>query len=336
VRTITTSPPNTGIDLQNVTGAPLSQEQTYVRCNFAVPASQPERLEVVVPGQSPRFVTRGDLESFELVERDIVLECAGNGRTLMSPVPEGTPWDLDGVSPIRVSGYRLTDVLGVLPDDVVDVVFTGADSGRVDPEGHVPYQFSINRHLAMSKLPLLVTHIGGEPLDLLHGAPVRLIVPGHYAMMSVKWLVRIEATGTPFAGHFVKKYRYYGDDHEPEQAPVAELAVRSLIAEPRNGARVSAGPLVISGSAWSGASQVIEVEVSADGGVTWVKATLSRGSEGPWRAVAWTMAIDAQPGSLSLIARATDSSGATQPLQPRWNAYGYANNVVHQVRVTVA
>jgi DMSO/TMAO reductase YedYZ molybdopterin-dependent catalytic subunit len=335
VRTITESPPNTGVDLHHLTGAPLSQEQMYVRCNFAVPSAPPEKFEVVVPGQGTRFLTSNDLETFQLVERDIVLECAGNGRTLMSPVPEGTPWDLDAVSPISVSGYRLTDVLGALPEDVVEVVFTGADSGTVDPEGHVPYQFSISRDLAMSPRPLLVTHIGGEPLDLLHGAPVRLVVPDHYAMISVKWLVRIEATETPFEGHFVKKYRYYGDDHEPEHAPVSEMAVRSVIAEPRNGVLVPAGTLVVSGSAWSGSSQVDKVEVSVDGGVNWEVATLSRASESLRPAVGWTLAIDARPGHLNIVARATDTSGATQPLRPRWNANGFANNVVQQVGVTV-
>jgi DMSO/TMAO reductase YedYZ molybdopterin-dependent catalytic subunit len=333
VRVITNHPPNTGTDLQRLTGAALSQEHMYVRCNFAPPSSPPEGFDVVVPRQDSRYLTTGALEKYELVERDLVLECAGNGRTLMNPVPEGTAWHLDGVSPISVSGYRLSDVLGALPRDVVEVVFTGADSGTVDPEGHVPYQFSISRDLAMSTHPLLVTHIGGEPLDLLHGAPVRLIVADHYAMKSVKWLVRIEGTDMPFEGHFVKKYRFYGDDQEPEGSPLDKLAVRSLIAYPLDGAPVSAGSLVVSGLAWSGSFQVDKVVVSTDGGLTWKKAALDW--EGQWMPARWTLAVDAAPGPLEVIARAIDTSGATQPLQPRWNANGFANNVVHRVTVNV-
>lgn len=335
MRVLSEHPPNVGVALDQLGGGALSQREMYVRCNFAVPSSPPDGFELVVPGKRSRLVTLADLDELDLVERDLVLECAGNGRTLMNPVPEGTPWDLDGVSPVSVAGYRLADVLGDVPADVVNVVSTGADAGTVEPEGRVPYQFSISRELAMSTTPLLVTHIGGEPLDLVHGAPIRLIVPGHYAMLSVKWLVRVEATTTPFEGHFVKKYRYYDDDIEPERAPVGEIAVRSVIATPDDGDTVPAGVLEITGSAWSGSSEVISVDVSVDGGETWEQAEPLPGSGEAWAAVRWRMTVEAAPGPLEIIARATDDSGATQPLEPRWNANGFANNVVHRVKVQV-
>jgi len=335
LRTVTANPPNTGVAVEDLNGEPLGQDRMYLRCNFPVPSSPPGGFDLIVPGRPPRFVKLEDLQALERVELDIVLECAGNGRSLMFPVPEGTRWDLDGVSPISVSGYRLADLLGDLPEDVVDVVFTGADAGTVETEGQVSYQFSIHRDLATSPLPLLVTHIGGEPLDLAHGAPVRLIVPGHYAMKSVKWLVGVEAVTTPFAGHFVEKYRYYGDDREPEQAPVAELAVRSVISAPGDGDVVPSGAVEIRGAAWSG-SGVSRVEVSADGGESWVEGDLEPRPDEPWAAVPWTMTVDAEPGPLEILARATDTSGATQPLEPRWNVNGYANNVIHRVTIDVA
>lgn len=335
MRVLSEHPPNVGVALDHLGGGALSQREMYVRCNFAVPSSPPDGFELVVPGKRSRLVTLADLDELDLVERDLVLECAGNGRTLMNPVPEGTPWDLDGVSPVSVAGYRLADVLGEVPADVVNVVSTGADAGTVEPEGQVPYQFSISRELAMSTTPLLVTHIGGEPLDLVHGAPVRLIVPGHYAMLSVKWLVRVEATTTPFEGHFVKKYRYYDDDLEPERAPVGEIAVRSVIATPDDGDTVPAGVLEITGSAWSGSSEVASVDVSVDGGETWEQADLLPRRGEPWAAVRWRMTVEVAPGPLEIISRATDDSGATQPLEPRWNANGFANNVVHRVKVQV-
>ena len=331
---MTVNPPNTGVAIENLSGEPLGQDRMYLRCNFPLPSSAPGGFEVVVPGSDVRFVKPEDLQTLEGVEREVVLECAGNGRTLMSPVPEGTPWDLDAVSPISIAGYRLADLVGDLPAEVVEVVFTGADAGVVEPEGRVPYQFSISRDLATSPLPLLVTHIGGEPLDLAHGAPVRLIVPGHYAMNSVKWLVRVEAVTAPFDGHFVKKYRYYGDDWESEQAPVADLAVRSMISTPRDGDVVPSGALEIRGSAWAG-SGVASVEVSADGGETWVEGDVEHRPDQPWAAVPWTVTVDAESGLLEIVVRATDSSGATQPLEPRWNANGYANNVLHRVMVHV-
>lgn len=335
MRVVTDDPPNVGVALETLTGEPLDQEEMYVRSNFAVPSSPPDGLDLVIPGTSDRFFGLEDLASYEMVKREIILECAGNGRTLMRPVPGGTPWDLDGASPITVAGHRLADVLGEIPGDVIEVVFTGADLGEVEPEGRVPYQFSVGRELALSEAPLLATHIGGRPLSMLHGAPVRLIVPGHYAMMSVKWLVRVEAVTAPFHGHFVKKYRYYGDEGEPEQSPVGALAVRSIIAAPGDGDTVPAGPIAVKGSAWAGASGVAIVEVSVDGGASWLEADLARVTGEPWAPVRWNLGLDAEVGRLEILARATDSSGATQPVEPRWNANGYANNVVHRVTVHV-
>ena len=307
----------------------------YVRCNLPVPETPPSGFELVVPGRVDQFVTTETLGQFERVTTELVLECAGNGRTLMSaPIPEGTPWDLDAISAITVSGHRLCDLLGRLPDDVVEVVFTGADLGTVDDGGQVNYQFSIDRQLAESPTPILATHIGDEPLDLLHGAPVRLVVPGHYAMKSVKWLTKVEAVTEPFRGHFVERYRYFGDGIEAEGAPVADLAVRSVIASPVDGENVPAGAIEVRGSAWSGSGEVTRVELSVDGGKTWEQATLEQG-EGRWAPVAWVYRTEAAPGRLEVRSRATDAAANTQPLEPRWNGNGYANNVVHRVVLEV-
>lgn len=336
-RVITESPPNIGVEMAAATGEPLSQENMYVRCNLPVPDTPPSGFQLFVPRVEDRFITPEHLEQFERVTTEIVLECAGNGRTLMAaPVPEGTPWDLDGVSAITVSGYRLADLLGDLPVEIVEVVFTGADVGTVEDGSRVPYQFSITRDLAESPVPILATHIGDEPLTRLHGAPIRLVVPGHYAMKSVKWLVEVEAVTEPFRGHFVEKYRYFGDSDEQEGAPVAELAVRSVVASPRAGELLPAGPMEIRGSAWSGQAEVVNVEVSIDGGEEWRPATLDTDEDrSTWAPVAWVYRAEAEPGSREILARATDSDGHTQPLEPRWNGNGYANNVVHRVTVEV-
>jgi len=335
-RVITDNPPNTGVRVEGLTGESLNQQQMYVRCNLPAPLSAPSGFELVVPGRRTRSITPEQFKPLQPVTSDIVLECAGNGRALMEPVPEGTAWELDGVSPLTISGYRLKDVVGPLPDEVVELVFTGADFGPVPTGKQVPYQFSISRELAESSVPILVTHIGGEPLTLLHGAPIRLVVPGHYAMKSVKWLVKVEAVTTPFRGYFVEQYRYLRDDDEPEYAPVGVMVVRSVIAAPIQGETISGGVLEVKGSAWSGAAEVARVEVSVDDGETWGEAEVSRReTAGRWAPVRWAFRAEPEPGPLSIMARATDTEGATQPLQPRWNARGYANNVIQRVDVTV-
>lgn len=333
-RPITDAPLNVGVESGMLDGDSLRQEQMYVRNNFKMPYRPPEGFDVVVPGKAPRHVTMGLLSTFREVEVDLVLECAGNGRTLMEPVPEGTQWSLDAASPISVVGFRLADVLGDLPEGVKSVVFTGADEGHVPIEGKQNYQFSISRDMAHSKLPILATHIGGEPLTLEHGAPVRLIVPGQYAMKSVKWLTRIEAIPYRFQGYFVRKYRFFRDSQEPDATPVGAIAVRSVISAPQDLTTVASGLMDVRGSAWTGTGEVTAVEVSADDGVTWEEAELVRHSTGGrFAPVHWAAALDLKPGMAVLVARATDSSGATQPLDPRWNSNGYANNVVQRVTV---
>ena len=159
---ITTSPPNFGIRVENLdTARPLSQEEMYVRCNFEIPKSTPTGFTISMPGEADRWVEVSELEAMVQVERTLVLECAGNGRTFMEPLPEGTPWTLGGISPIEVSGVTVLDVVGDLPESVVELVFTGADSGSVEPEGDINYQFSLEVGALGSAL--LATHIGGQP-----------------------------------------------------------------------------------------------------------------------------------------------------------------------------
>jgi DMSO/TMAO reductase YedYZ molybdopterin-dependent catalytic subunit len=331
---LTKNPPNAGVQTAMQDGRLLSQSEMYLRNNFPLPGYPPQGFEVVIPGRRTRFLTGADLLRFPQVELDLVLECAGNGRILMDPVPEGIPWDLGGSSIISAAGVHLADVLGPLPHQVIDVVFTGADRGVVAPEGEIPYQFSIDRDLAGSETPLLISHIGGDPLTLEHGAPVRLVVPGHYAMKSVKWLTMIEGIKAPFRGHFVGKYRYFQDQAEPEGGPVGPIQVRSVISSPADGASVEPGIVEVRGAAWSGIGPVAAVEVSVDGGETWRKAETKPGS-GNHSASQWVLRSQVRPGMLALVARATDAAGATQPLGSRWNRNGYANNVAHRVTVHV-
>jgi sulfane dehydrogenase subunit SoxC len=79
---------------------------------------------------------------------------------------------------------------------------------------------------------------------------------------------------------------------------------------------------------------VTGVEVSTDGGETWSAAALEA-PLGPFAWRRWTFEWDAVPGDHVLCVRATDASGAVQPMQPPWNAQGMANNAVQRVPVHV-
>lgn len=327
-------PLNAGVPVERLDGRHLSQSEIYVRNNFSQPAEPPGSIVLTIPGQPDAMLDLDALGRYRSIEASMVLECAGNGRTLMRPVPGGTAWGLNAVSPVAIRGVLLADVLGSLPADVVSVVFTGADRGEVDPEGTINYQFAIDRQLALSPAPILVTDLGGEPLGLAHGGPVRLMVRGHYGMKSVKWLTRIEATRERFDGHFDRKYRYFRDEIEVEGSAVGEIRVRSVISSPHDGDRLPAGSVSIRGSAWSGAGIVTSVEVTIDGGESWVQSDLTTTGD-THDVTSWASNIELRPGAVEIRARATDASGATQPLASRWNANGYANNVCHAVSVQV-
>ena len=263
------------------------------------------------------------------------MECAGNGRTLMSPTPPGTPWTLGAVGIARFGGVRLADVLAVsgLRSTAVDLVFTGADRGTVEPEGTIAYEFNLDAPTATGNGPMLAWTMGGDPLAPEHGFPLRLVVPGHYGMRSVKWLTRITATNRPFDGHFPRRYRYRGQQGVVDGTPVGPMRVRSLITQPADGERVQRGPIAVRGIAWSGHGPITSVEVQAGG--TWMPARLGRhtGTTAPatW-ALEWTPAA---AGIHDLAVRAIDAAGNRQPQSPIWNEGGYGNNVVHRIAVSV-
>ena len=233
---LTDHPPNAETSLAGLEGGIVANEHFYVRCNFAVPELDAEswRLEVGGAVDRPRTWTLEQLRALPGLERTVTLECAGNGRSLMSPAPTGTPWGLGAVSTARFGGVRLADVLAASGPSpaAIELVFTGADRGTVDPEGPIAYEFNLDLATARSRDPILAWTMNGEPITPEHGFPVRLVVPGHYGMRSVKWLTRITAVEQPFVGHFPRKYRYRGDRELLDDSPVGTIRVRSLITTP--------------------------------------------------------------------------------------------------------
>jgi len=272
----------------------------------------------------PLSLAAEDLRRMPRRRLTATLECAGNGRAFMNPTVTGEQWRLGAVSTATWEGVPLSAVLAQaeVADGAVEVVFTGADG----------FIRSLPIEDALGDDVLLVDTMNGEPLTREHGAPFRLLVAGWYGMAAVKWLAGIEVSRTPFRGHFQVERYVIGD------RPVRTMQVRSLILDPADGATVPSTPQMVRGVAWTGDGRVTRVELSDDGGTAWRSATLL-GTPRPYTWRKWEAAWSpARPGPATLLARATDSNGAEQPLQPVWNALGYANNaaVPRQVRVAAA
>ena len=160
----------------------------------------------------------------------------------------------------------------------------------------------------------------GELLEHLHGAPMRLLVPGWSGNWSVKWVQRIEVTAEPPDCWYHWQFYYYGNaPDDPNKELITTIGVRSIVTFPRDDqTTLQRGTHIIRGRAWSGAGAITQVEVSVDGGQTWHAAHLEPPRE-RWLWGRWSYVWDAQPGQYRVMSRATDEVGRVEPQTPRYN-----------------
>lgn len=324
----------------------------FVRNNGRVPtldeaARAAWTLEVDGEVDRPLRLTLDVLKGrFAVVSVAAVLECAGNGRRNFVPETDGIPWDEGAVGCARWTGVRLADILAAagLRESAV---YTGHFSPDLQPDSDKP---ALSRGLPIAKAlapeTLVAFEMNGEPLPLLHGAPLRLVAPGFPGSAWQKWLNRIWVRDREHDGPKMTGFDYRlpvrpvqpGEKPDPsEMRPIEDMPVKSLIYHPADGATVHVGnPVRIAGFAWSGHIPVKKVELSQDGGVTWNEAALAPAAERfAWREFhrEWT---PQSGGTATLMARATDENGRMQPRdEVPWNPKGYCNNLCQRVQVRV-
>jgi hypothetical protein len=254
------------------------------------------------------------------------LECSGNSRSRFQAV-EGTNWGEGAIGNATWTGALLRDVLTLAgpTDSAVDVVAQGADF-----EG---MQRAIPMDLALTGDVLLAWAMNGEPLLPVHGAPVRLIVPGWGAIASTKWLTRLEVIDHEFDGYWNADNYVLYDETGAATGPVQRMPVKSLIVSPSAGASVDAGSVEVRGFAWSGHGGIESVEVSVDGG-GWRPAEITA-EDGPYAWVAFALEIDLAAGAHTLRSRARDIAGNDQPETAVWNRKGYQMNAILPVEIMV-
>jgi len=316
----------------------------YVRSHFYTPSIEPGAWRLRVDGDvgTPLELTLGEIRALPATTLVATLECAGNGRALFDPPVAGVQWEKGAVGTAAWRGVRLADVLrkAGVRSSARYLWLDGADRGV----GKAPdFIRSVPIDKAMHADTLLVYEMNGEPLPTAHGFPLRAIVPGWEGAYSLKWLTHIRASASDHDGPFVQAgYRYPRRPVVPgtvvpasETVPLRGMPVKSLITSPANHAAVPDGEVPIAGFAWAGDDEIGRVDVSIDGGRTWVEARLgSDRARYAWRPFEYVWRPP-QSGSYLLMSRATDSRGRPQPILAEWNPGGYLWNAIDRVRVNV-
>ncbi len=318
----------------------------YVRGHGAVPEIDHASWRLRVHGLVEREL---DLslstlrEAFPEREVTATLQCAGNRRAgliAIRDIPGEAPWGAGATGTATWSGIALADVLA-LARPLPGASHVGFDGADLSSEAKPPQRFGGSIPLGKACRPevLLAWAMNGAPLPLIHGAPLRVVVPGYIGARSVKWLERIEVRSEPWQGYFQHVvYRLLPEDGTPspgEGMPLGLIALNSDVLSPAEGATVAAGPVEVRGYAFAGGERhVARVDVSRDGGASWSQAELLE-DLGQWAWRHWRITLDLAPGPHEILVRAWDSSAATQPEDEAalWNPKGYVNNARPRVHL---
>jgi len=300
-------------------------ESFYVRTHFPIPKIDKKdwRLRIQGEVENPLELRYDDLLKMEARTTPVTLECAGNNRNFLDPKVKGVQWGLGAVGTANWTGVPLSILLdgaGVKPQSR-EVILEGADGGALGdakaPTGNLKFARSIP--LAKAKDVLLAYKMNDADLPPENGFPLRAIVPGWYAMASIKWLQRIIVTDRPFTGYYqTLDYAFWkrrGDI--AELTPLSELQIKAEIAQPSEGELVAGNSNVrVRGAAWTSGAEITKVDLSTDGGLTWNEAKLiGEAKPNAWRLWEFDWKTPAKPGKQILVARATDSNGRTQPVE---------------------
>jgi DMSO/TMAO reductase YedYZ molybdopterin-dependent catalytic subunit len=290
-------------------------------------------------------------EKFKPVSVAAVNQCSGNSRSRLQPRVPGAQWGNGAMGNALWTGVRLRELLEMagVKSGSLQLQFQGLETGP-GPAGTPSNIFLKSLDLANPVVDecIVAYLMNGEPLPMLNGFPVRLVVPGYFATYWTKCLTWIRLLDAPDENYWMKTAYRAPDtprgNTNPEDVkagkvktvPIERMPVRSFLISPDGSTKIPAGLSVTTwGITFSGYGRVNRVEVSDDGAKTWRDATLGddhgaysfRTWEMPWRAKA--------PGRFSLAVRATDEKGNTQPDEPVWNPGGYLWNRIERQELVV-
>jgi len=334
------------------------KELLFVRTNFILAgymtlAPKPLNdwtVEITGLVESAKMLAARELDDLPRVEHEMVIQCSGNGRSLFSKhaTTTGTQWGRGAVGNVRFAGVTLATIFKHLDIKIDPGARFLTTEGLDKPEKAKSPDFEHGILLAAAmERSFLATHLNGEPLPAIHGGPLRLITPGYYATMHVKWVTRLRLESDETNNAFqLPKYRTPKRPIAPGEKfeftfensdPNWDMRIKSRLLSPPNGAPVPAGLIEVSGVAWNdGNAPLVAVETSTNLGKTWRRAKLKR-SKSPWAWHDWSARVRLEQGTRSVWCRAVDALGRTQPIDGSiyWNQRGYTWNEVDKITLDV-
>ena len=348
---LTSRPPQLETPLKYFEEAITPNEAFYVRYHIPPPTNvdlATWRLKVAGHLDKPLELSLDDLQTkFPRASVVAVNQCSGNGRGYSSPRVFGGQWANGAMGNAEWTGVRLRDILSAagVKQGAVEVSFNGLDQPVMPTVPDFVKSLTVSRIMEDPNV-LVAYQMNGQPLPMLNGFPARLVVPGWYATYWVKHLSEVTVLEKEFDGFWMRKAYLIPDTPcgcvEPGTAPahtvpINRMGVRSLIISPSDGARIPAGKAItLKGIAFDSGYGIQEVLVSTDNGGTWRAAQLGK-DLGNYSFRAWSYQWSRpQGGHYSLMARATNRTGESQPSGALWNPAGYLRNVIEGVDVTVA
>ncbi len=345
-------PPNFETPLRDFNQQFTPNDVFYVRYHLAnIPKIAVKDWVLKVGGESVETPMELSLEAlkkqFEVIEIAAVSQCAGNRRGLVQPHVQGIQWGYGAMGNAQWKGIRLKDILnqaGIKPD-ALEVVCNGADSAPI--AGTPDFVKSLPLRKALDQNTLIAFEMNGEPLPHWNGYPARLVIPGWTATYWVKHLTSIDVIARPFDGYWMKTaYRIprgafptadkFLSQQTATTTPITEMMVNSLITNLENGQSFKLDQWIdVKGIAWDGGHGIEQVEVSLDEGKAWLQAKLGR----DYGAFSWRQwhfrFMPPKKGIHSLMAKATNRIGVTQPFELIQNPSGYHHNRVQKIKVSV-
>ena len=309
-------------------------ELHYVVQHFDVPEVVPAgQWNLTIDGEVKRSLTINFEELRRFPGRTVrtVMECSGSDATYFEyfkgqgPKPSRTK-ECMILSASEWTGTPLATILNEagLTGRATHIRAEGWDQGvpATAAPGTPPFYYDKGLPVEKALHPdtILAWAQNGQLLEHLHGAPVRLLVPGWSGNWSVKWLRKLEVMDHEPDCWYHYNFYYYGDSPDAaDKELITTIGVKSIVTHPNDDTpKLPQGIHVVRGYAWSGAGAIAQVEVSLDGSQTWHAARLEEPRD-RWMWVRWSYLWDARPGQYTVMSRATDAVGRVQSHEPRYN-----------------